>query len=182
MMAVHYYYRFKVSLDDVVELMVMRNISLSHQRVHNWAQTFGVELGLNLRKRRKSKYGIPSGAQAKWHADATYLCIKGHWYYLYRAIDKEGNLVDVYLSDKRDQAAAEAFFKQAEKTTGITPEQIIIDKEPALYPAIENVFGESTKHRDVKYLNNTLEQNHRGDKISLKVMKGFKDSWCWTQF
>lgn len=82
----------------------------------------GVELGLKLRKRRKSKYGIPSGAQAKWHADATYLCIKGHWYYLYRAIDKEGYFVDVYLSDKRDQAVAEAFFKQTEKTTGITPE------------------------------------------------------------
>ncbi len=147
MMAVPYYYRFKVSLDDVVELMAMRNISLSHQTVHNWAQTFGVELGLKLRKCRNGKCGIASGAQAKWHADATYISIKGHWYYLYRAIDKEGNLVDVYLSDLRDQAAAEAFFKQAEKTTGITPEQITIDKEPALYPEIQNVFGKSTKHR-----------------------------------
>jgi len=70
------------------------------------------------------------------------------------------------------------FFKQAQKTTGITPKQITTDKEPALYPAIENVFGESTKHRDVKYLNNVLEQNHRGIKSRYKVMKGFKDSWC----
>ena len=78
----------------------------------------------------------------------------------------------------RDQAAAEAFFKQAEKTTGVTPEQITTDKEPALYPAIKNVFGDSTKHRDVKYMNNKLEQNHRGIKSRYKVMKGFKDSWC----
>jgi len=62
--------------------------------------------------------------------------------------------VDVYLSDVRNQAAAEAFFKQAQKTTGITPIQITTDKEPALYPAIETVFGAATKHRDSKYKNN----------------------------
>ncbi len=80
MLVIHYYYRFKVSLDDVVELMAMRHISLSHQSVHNWVQTFGIELGLKLRARRKGKCGIPSGAQVKWHADATYLCIipRGH--------------------------------------------------------------------------------------------------------
>lgn len=168
MMAVHYYYRFKVSLDDVVELMVMRNIHLSHQTVHNWVQTFGVELGIKLRDRRKGKAG------KKWHVDATYICIKGYWCYLYRAIDKEGNLVDVYLSDTRDQAAAEAFFKQAKNTTGVTPDQITTDKEPALYSAISNVFGPATKHRDSKYMNNRIEQNHRGIKSRYKVMKGFK--------
>lgn len=172
MMAIHYYYRFKVSLDDVVELMAMRNIYLSHQTIHNWTQRFGVELGLKSRERRKGKCG------KKWHADATYLCIKGHWYYLYRAIDKEGNLVDIYLSDVRDQVAAEAFFEQAVKTTAITPEQITTDKEPALYPAINNVFGELTRHRDIKYMNNRIEQHHRGIKSRYKVMKGFKDSWC----
>jgi len=93
MIAVHYYYRFKVSLDDVVELMTMRGFHLCHQTVHNWAQTFGVDLGLKLRSRRKGKVGT------KWHVDATYIKIEGRWCYLYRAIDKEGNLVDVYLSD-----------------------------------------------------------------------------------
>jgi len=76
MMAIHYYYRFKVSLDDVVELLTMRHISLSHQTVHNWVQIFGVELGLKLQERRKGK------CSKKWHDDATYICIKGHWYYL----------------------------------------------------------------------------------------------------
>lgn len=86
MLVVHYYYKFKVSLDDVVELMVMRGFHLSHQTVHNWVQTFGVELGIKLRVRRKGRAG------KKWHADATYICIKGHWYYIYRAIDRERNL------------------------------------------------------------------------------------------
>ena len=116
MIAVHYYFRFKVSLDDVVELMVMRGFHLSHQTVHNWVQTFGVDLGLKLRERRKGKAG------KKWHVDATYIKVDGFWCYLYRAIDKEGNLVDVYLSDVRDKAVAKAFFKQAQNTTGVIPE------------------------------------------------------------
>ena len=111
MLAVHYYYRFKVSFDDVVELMLMRGFHLSHQTVHNWVQRFGVELGFKLRERRQCKLG------KKWHVDVTYLKIGGHWCYLYRAIDKEGNLVDVYLSDVRDQAAAEACLKKAINTT-----------------------------------------------------------------
>ncbi len=63
--AVHYYFRFKVSLDDVVELMKMRGFHLSHQTIHNWVQIFGVALGLKLRERRKGK------ARKKWHVDAT---------------------------------------------------------------------------------------------------------------
>ena len=176
MIAVNYYYRFKVSLDDVVQLMAMRRFYLSHQTVHNWVQTFGVELGLKLRARRKGKNG------KKWNADATYIKIEGRWCYFYRAIDKDGNLVDVYLSDVRNQAAAEAFFRQAQNTTGITPEQITTDKEPALYPAIENVFGAGTKHRDSKYMNNVIEQNHRGIKSRCRVMKGFKTIFCALTF
>jgi len=172
MIVVHYYYRFKVSLDDVVELMAMRGICLSHQTIHNWIQTFGVELGLRCRSRHQGKAGN------KWHADATYVRIQGRWCYLYRAIDKEGNLVDVYLSDVRDQAAAEAFFEQCENTTGVTPERITTDKEPALYPAIHNVFGKRIQHRDSKYMNNRLEQHHRGIKSRYHVMKGFKDVFC----
>lgn len=75
MMVVHYYYRFKVSLDEVVELMVMRGFHLSHQTIHNWVQTCGVKLGLKCRARRQGKAG------KKWHVDPTYLKIKGHWCY-----------------------------------------------------------------------------------------------------
>lgn len=109
MLAVHYYFRFRNSLDDVVELMAMRGIYLSHQTVHNWTQTFGVELGLKLRRKRYGKSGL------KWHIDATYIRVEGRWCYLYRAIDKLGNLVDVYLSDVRDQNAAEVFFCKQKK-------------------------------------------------------------------
>ena len=169
MITVYYYYRFKLSLDDVVELMLMRNIHISHQTVHNWEQRFGVELGLKLRKRRYK------GCSDRWHVDATYIRIEGRWCYLYRAIDNEGNLVDVYLSDTRDQDAAEAFFEQAAKTSGVYPEKITTDKEAALYSAIENTFGDYTDHRDSKFKNNKIEQDHRGPKSRIHVMKGFKN-------
>ena len=176
MMAINYYYRFKVSLDDVVQLMAMRGFYLCHQTIHNWVQTFGVELGLKLRVRRKGKNN------KKWNIDATYIKIEGHWCYFYRAIDKEGDLVDVYLSDIRDQDAAETFFRQVQNTTEITPEQITTDKEPALYPAIKNIFGSATKHRDSKYMNNVIEQDHRGIKSRCRVMKGFKNIFCALKF
>ena len=176
MLAVYYYYRFRNSLDDVVELMALRGFNLSHQTVHNWCQTFGIELGLKLRERRHGQAGT------KWYADATYIRVEGRWCYLYRAIDKEGNLVDIYLSDVRDQAAAEAFFQQAENTTGVTPKQITTDKERALYPAIDNVFGNCTKHRDNKYMNNCVESDHRVTKSRLSIMKGFKNIFSGVNF
>lgn len=176
MIALHYYFRFKVSLDDVVELMEMRGFHLSHQTMHNWAHKFGSELGPKLRKRRYKQVGD------KWHVDATYLRIEGKWCYLYRAIDKSGNLVDVYLSDVRNQETAESFFEQAAKVTGVYPEQITTDKEPALYSAIDNVFGDYTTHRDNKYMNNRIEQSHRGVKSRYNVMKGFKNIFCALNF
>ena len=141
--AVHY--RFDVSLDEAVELMAMRGFHVCHQTLHNWAHWFGPTMGIEMRKRRYKRVGD------QWHADATYVRVEGRWCYLYRAIDTKGNLVDVCLSHLRDQAAAEAFFTQAAKTTGIYPEQVRTDKEPALYPAIDNVFGDYTTHRDNKY-------------------------------
>jgi transposase-like protein len=73
MMAVYFYYRFKESLDDVVELMVTRGFHLSHQTIHNWVHTFGVDLSLKLRHRRHNNSG------KKWHMDVPYLRIEVRW-------------------------------------------------------------------------------------------------------
>jgi putative transposase len=147
--------------------MALCGIYLYHQTVYNWMQTFGIELGIKFRARRKDQAG------SKWHIDATYVKIAGNWYYLYRAIDKQGKLLNFHLSDTRDKKAAENFFKQAQITTNVTRIQITTDKDPALYAAIENIFPD-TKHRDSKYKNNIIEQNHRGIKSRYMVIKGFK--------
>lgn len=172
MLAVFYYYHFKSSLIDVTKHMALRGVSLSHETVRLWSQKIGADVALKFRSRRRGKCG------KKWHMDITYLKIKGYDAYLYRAIDKEGNLIDVYLSDKRDKKSAEQFFRSCEKTTDVHPIQITTDKEPAFPDAIKNALGEDVKHRDSKHMNNRMEQNHRGTKSRTNVMKGFKDSWC----
>ena len=83
---------------------------------------------------------------------------------------------------KKQQEAAEAFFIQAAKTSGIYPDQITTDKEAALYSAIENVFGDYTTHRDSKFMNNRIEQDHRGIKSRCRPMKGFKNIFCALNF
>ncbi len=175
MLVVYHYIRFKLSLDDVVELMATRGFHLSHQTVHNWVQTFGTELGIKLRNKRRGKCG------KKWHIDATYIKVEGRWCYLYRAIDKAGHLVDIRLSDKRDQFAAEEFLAQCEETINITPTQITSDKEAALYPAIAKVFPEAN-HRDVKYMNNIIESDHCGIKSRYRGMTGFKNPYTTLIF
>jgi putative transposase len=175
-LAVRYYYEFKTSLDDVVKLMMMRGIELSHQTIHNWVQSVGVDMAMKFRVRWKGKAG------KKWHADATYIRVEGRWCYLYRAIDKDGNLIDVYLSDTRDDAAAQAFFSQCFKTIGVKPQQITIDKEAALANGIKDVFKNDVKHRTSKYMNNRMEQDHRGIKSRLKNMRGFKNTFSALVF
>lgn len=182
MMVVFHYVRYKLSLNDVVEMMSLRGIHICHQTVHNWVQMYATLLAITLRKRRRSKScNTRKKSGKKWHIDATYIKVEGRWCYLYRAIDKEGNLVDVMLSDKRDQAAAERFLRQCKQTTGVTPIQITTDKEAALYPAIETVFSDAL-HRDSKYKNNIIESDHCGVKSRYSVMKGFKNPFAALKF
>jgi len=171
MIVVFFYYRYKLSLVDVTEIMALRGVSLSHETVRQWSQRFGTDIGIKFRALRWGQVG------RKWHMDITYLKVKGHDMYLYRAIDKAGNLIDVYLSDVRNKKAAYRFFKQCAKTTGIIPEKITTDKESCFSNAIKSALGLSVIHRDIKYLNNCMEQDHRGVKSRYYPMKGFKNPW-----
>jgi transposase-like protein len=94
--------------------------------------------------------------------------------YLYRAIDRDGNLVDVLLSEKRDKAAAQAFFRSARTVTGRVPERVTTDGHDAYPGAITAELGAAVRHRTNHYLNNQLEQDHRGIKQRTRPMGGFK--------
>ena len=163
-----YYYDFKTSLDDVVRLMAQRGIELSHKTVSNWANAVGIEVALSFRHRRMGKAGN------KWHADATYIKVSGRWCYFYRCIDKAGRLVDVYLSDTRDEAAATTFFQQCFDTTCVIPEQITVDGEAAMSNAATTVFQGAATVRNCKYKNNLIEQDHRGIKDWIRNKRWFK--------
>ena len=172
LLTVFFYYRYKLSLMDVTEHMALRGFSISHETVRLWSQAVGTNIGIEFRAKRHEKCG------KNWHMDVTYLKIDGKWSYLYRAIDKSGKLVDVYLSDTRNEQAAKKFFANCKETTGITPDQITTDKEKAFPAAISSTLGKKVKHRTSKYKNNIMEQNHRGIKSRYGAMKCFKDIWC----
>jgi putative transposase len=100
--------------------------------------------------------------------------VKGRWTYLYRAIDRDGNLVNVYLSETRDRAAAEAFFHSARTVTEAVPDRVTTDGHGSYPRAIPAELGEGVTHRTNRYLNNHLEQDHRGITQRTHPMCGFK--------
>jgi putative transposase len=167
-LVVFWRFRYKLSLRDLVETFLQRGLSFTHEAVREWENRLAPFLSEALRKRRHGAVG------ASWYVDETYVKVQGQWSYLYRAIDRDGNLVDVRLSDTRDLAAAEAFFRSAWTVTGVTPDRITTDGHDAYPRAIRNVFGERVTHRTNRYLNNHVEQDYRGVKRVTRPMLGFK--------
>src|SRR5712692_2907098 len=108
-----------------------------------------------------------------WYVDETYVNVKGKWCYLYRAIDRDGNLVDSMLSEKRDMEASKRFFKQAADVVGHAPERVTTDGHDSYLRAIRETLGSDVLHRTNRYLNNRLEQDHRGIKQRSYPMRGF---------
>ena len=107
--------RYKLSLRDLTEMFLVRDYAFTHEAVREWEERFAPLLSGQLKAKRRGQAG------KSWYVDETYLKIGGRWHYLYRAIDREGNLVDTMLSPTRDLAAAKAFFKQAIETVGHKP-------------------------------------------------------------
>jgi len=110
--------RYKLRLRDLTEMFLDRGFVFSHEAVREWEARFAPLLADRLRAKRRSTAG------SKWHADETYVRVNGTWCYRYRAIDREGNLVDALLSEQRDMAAAQRFFAQALASAGGAPEQV----------------------------------------------------------
>jgi len=113
--------------------------------------------------------------------DETYQKVKGRWVYLHRAVDKFGKTLDFMLSERRDEAAATAFFKQTIENNGV-PEKVVIDKSGANHAGLETMnvlflllgFWRLIEIIQAKYLNNIIEQDHRFIKRITRPMKGFK--------
>ena len=149
-------------------MFLERGLVFTHEAVRGWEAQLAPLLSETLRKHRRGRIG-PS-----WYADETYIKVKGRWMYLYRAIDRDGNLVDVLLSETRDMAAAEAFFRSARTVTGRVPERVTTDGHDAYPGAIKAELGAEVRHRTNRYLNNHLEQDHRGIKQRIRPTGGFK--------
>jgi putative transposase len=160
-------FRYKLSLRDLAEMFLERGWEFTYEAVREWETRLGPLLAEHLRTKRHGQAG-PS-----WYVDETYIRVKGKWCYLYRAIDTDGNLVDSRLSEKRDMEAAQQFFKQALPVVGPAPDRVTTDGHTSYPRAIRETIGNNVQHQTNKYLNNRLEQDHRGIKQRYYPMHGF---------
>ncbi|MEO6456758.1 MAG: IS6 family transposase [Chloroflexia bacterium] len=167
LLAVLWRLRYKLSLRDLAEMFLVRGSAFTHETVRDWERRFAPLIAEQLRARRKGKAG------RSWHVDETYVKVNGKWCYLYRAIDRDGNLVDSMLSEHRDMEAAKRFFTQAREVVGHRPTKVTTDKHHSYPRAIRRILGRKVEHRTSRYLNNRLEQDHRGVKQRYYPMCGF---------
>jgi transposase-like protein len=159
--------RYKLSLRDLAEMFLERGFVFTHEAVRDWEARFAPLLADHLRAKRRGQAG------RSWYVDETYIQVKGKWAYLYRAIDRDGNLVDSMVSEKRDMEAAKRFFKQAADVVGHAPERVTTDGHDSYPRAIRETLGIDVLHRTNRYLTNRLEQDHRGIKQRYYPMRGF---------
>jgi len=159
--------RYKLSYRDVAELFLLRAFVFTHETVRAWEERFAETLATELRAKRQRKIGNV------WFVDETYIQAKGNWCYLYRGIDAAGNLIDVMLSEKRDMAAAKAFFAQVKETVEQLPERVVTDGLSSYPRAIKEELGEAVEHEVSGCLGNPIEQDHRGIKQRYYPTLGF---------
>ncbi|PGB75962.1 IS6 family transposase, partial [Bacillus pseudomycoides] len=173
LLTVRWYLRYNLSFRNLVEMMEERGLSMAHTTIMRWVHQYGPQLEEKVRHHLKT-------TNDSWRVDETYIKVKGQWMYVYRAVDSEGNTIDFYLSKSRDKQAAKRFFKKALAASHICkPRVITVDKNPAYPVAIQELkeekhMPEGIQIRQVKYLNNIVEQDHRFIKKRIRSMLGFK--------
>ncbi|WP_088889388.1 IS6 family transposase [Leptolyngbya ohadii] len=170
---VRWYCRYSLSYRDLEEMMQERGVAVDHSTINRWVLKYAPKLDKRIRPHLKP-------TNDSWRVDETYIKVKGVWKYLYRAVDFQGNTLDFMLSAKRDAKAAARFFRKVLKAQHTqTPRVITVDKNAAYPIAVETLKGDKiidkeTQLRQSKYLNNTVEQDHRHIKRIVKPMMGFK--------
>jgi transposase-like protein len=163
--------RYRLTLRDLSEILLLRGFTMSHECIRQWEAKLLPLMGEVLRRRRQ---GTRRRSGRSWYVDETYLRVPGRWCYLYRAIDRDGNLIDTMLSAPGDIRAAEKFFRSARSVAGFVPDPVTTDGHNSYPRAIRSTLGRNVCHRTSVYLNNRLEQDHRGIKGRLRCMRGFK--------
>ena len=167
--AVYFKLRFSLSYRDIEELMSIRGVKVNHATIQRWVFKFTPLVEQQFRKRKKV-------VGKRWRMDETYIKVKGQWRYLYRAVDKEENTVDFFLTKRRQRISAQRFLIKAIENNG-KPELINFDKSGSNTEAIKLYNRRSyskIKIRQCKYLNKIAEQDHRMIKWRIIQGLGFK--------
>jgi transposase-like protein len=164
--AVRWYLRFGLSYRDVEELLAERGVEVDHVTVYRWVQRFTPLLAEAARPCRHAMGD-------RWFVDETYVKDAGQWRYVYRAIDQFGQVIDVFVSARRDTMAAHRFFRRAIGTTKVVPVEVVTDRA-ANYPMVLEELLPAACHRTEQYANNRIEADHGRLKAWLRPMRGLK--------
>src|ERR671919_1308770 len=164
--AVWLYFCFCLSYRDVEELLFARGVIVTYEAIRKWCLKFGQAYAHQLRRRR------PRPGD-KWHLDEVFLTINGARQYLWRAVDQDGNVLDILVQPRRDKKAAKKFFRKLLKGCQSVPRVIITDKLQS-YGAAKRELLPSVEHRQHRYLNNRAENSHQPTRQRERRMQRFK--------
>src|SRR5438309_5832708 len=160
------YYRFCLSYRDVEELLFVRGVLVTYEAIRKWCRKFGQQYANQLRHRR------PRPGD-KWHLDEVVLTIHGERHYLWRAVDQDGNVLDILVQSRRNKRATKKFFRKLLKGLQYLPRVIITDKLRS-YGAAKREILPGVEHRQHKGLNNRAENSHQPTRLREKIMRRFK--------
>ncbi|MGW2184112.1 IS6 family transposase [Streptomyces sp. NPDC001732] len=160
------YFRFPLSFREVEELMLQRGVIVSYETIRRWCLKFGQSYANALRRRR------PRPGD-KWHLDEVFITINGEQKYLWRAVDQDGNVLDILVRNRRNKAAARRFYRRLLKGIGAVPRMIVTDRLRS-YGAAHREVMPSVEHRSHKGLNNRAENSHQPTSQRERAMKGFR--------
>jgi transposase, IS6 family len=169
-LAVRWYLRFRLPYADLVELLAERGVHVDASTIFDWVQRF-TPLYKEAARAHRHRVGV------RWAVDETYIRMAGRWVYAYRAIDEHGQVIDVYLSETRDTAAAAIFFERAIDHTDVRPRRVTTDKAPTYPPALRAVVPEA-EHITGKREQQGIERDHQHLKGRTRSMRGFQQIDC----
>jgi putative transposase len=164
--AVWLYYRFNLSHRDIEDLLAERGIDVTYEAIRLWCNRFGPKYATRL-KRKHCGFGDT------FFIDEVFIKIDGKQHYLWRAVDQDGEVVDVYLQKRQDGAAAKRFFKRLLKKHRVEPRKIVTDKLRSYGVAHRDLIPD-TIHDTSQYANNRAELSHQPTRVRERGMRRFK--------
>ena len=177
-LAVMMYVRFPLSLRQVEDLLDERGIDISYETVRAWWNRFGPLFAADIRKKRSaSMLGFP---QWRWHLDEVFVRINGETHYLWRAVDHEGEVLEVFVTKKRDRKAALKFLRKAMKRYG-RPEVVVTDRLRS-YRAAMKIIGNAERQETGRWLNNRAENSHQPFRRRERAMAKFRSAKSLQKF
>jgi putative transposase len=172
--AIWLYYRFTLSFRDVEDLLAERGIVVFYETVRRWVNHFGPVIAADLRKRRPKPH-------ATWHLDEVYLKSDGRMVYLWRAIDAEGEVLDVLIQSRRNKKAALRLMHKLLKKYAFVPDKLVTDKLRS-YAAAAHDLGLTRRHERGRWCNHRAENSHQPTRRRERKMQDFKSTGSAQRF